>query len=113
MVHRGSPNTFTLIDRSEHERKRRIVSQGFSDAALRSYEGKILICIAKLAQQFAPDAVVLNDDFDAFRTLRTDGKSVADTTDSEGWTISKDVGELGKSDLFLDLLAVQLQSQDR
>ena len=46
MVHRV-PNTFTEINRAVHERKRRIVAHGFSDAALRSYEPRILECISQ------------------------------------------------------------------
>ncbi|KAK8180844.1 cytochrome P450 [Phyllosticta citribraziliensis] len=36
------PNTVTARDRKEHARKRRVVSQGFSDAALKSYEPAIM-----------------------------------------------------------------------
>jgi len=50
MVHKA-PNTFTAIERSVHEKKRRVVSQGFSDAALRTYEPKMLECIDKLCHQ--------------------------------------------------------------
>ncbi|KAL2419950.1 Cytochrome P450 monooxygenase AKT7 [Exophiala dermatitidis] len=46
MVHRV-PNTFTEINRAVHERKRRIVAHGFSDAALRSYEPRIMECISQ------------------------------------------------------------------
>jgi cytochrome P450 len=41
LVHRA-PNTLTLIDKVEHGKRRRIISQGFSDAALRTYQPKIL-----------------------------------------------------------------------
>ena len=41
MVHRA-PNTLTLIDKREHGRKRRIISQGLSQGALRLYEPAIL-----------------------------------------------------------------------
>ena len=41
MVHMA-PNTLTLIDKVEHGRRRRVISQGFSSAKLRSYQPKIL-----------------------------------------------------------------------
>ncbi|EED20867.1 cytochrome P450, putative [Talaromyces stipitatus ATCC 10500] len=41
MVHRA-PNTLTLINKKAHGRKRRIISQGLSDAALRRYQPAIL-----------------------------------------------------------------------
>lgn len=47
MVHRA-PNTLTLIDKKAHGRKRRIISQGLSDAALRRYQPAILKHINEL-----------------------------------------------------------------
>ncbi|PWY87438.1 cytochrome P450 [Aspergillus heteromorphus CBS 117.55] len=47
MVHRA-PNTLTLIDKKAHGRKRRIISQGLSDAALRRYQPAILKHITEL-----------------------------------------------------------------
>ncbi|RFU26374.1 hypothetical protein B7463_g9976, partial [Scytalidium lignicola] len=41
MVHRA-PNTLTTIDKKEHSRKRRVLSHGFSDAALRNHEEAII-----------------------------------------------------------------------
>ncbi|KAK7514329.1 cytochrome P450 [Phyllosticta citriasiana] len=41
------PNTVTARDRKEHARKRRVVSQGFSDAALKSYEPAIMRHVQK------------------------------------------------------------------
>lgn len=42
-VHVGSFSTFTAIEKALHGRKRRILGQSFSDAALRSSEAKILM----------------------------------------------------------------------
>lgn len=41
MIHRA-PNTLTLRNKREHARRRRVMSQGLSDAALRSYQDIIL-----------------------------------------------------------------------
>ena len=41
MVHRA-PNTLTVIDKKKHGKKRRVISQAFSDSTLKSYEGVIL-----------------------------------------------------------------------
>lgn len=41
MVHRA-PNTLTVIDKKKHGKKRRVISQAFSDNTLKSYEGVIL-----------------------------------------------------------------------
>jgi cytochrome P450 len=41
MVHQA-PNTLTLIDKVEHGRRRRVISQGLSTQMIRSYEPKIL-----------------------------------------------------------------------
>lgn len=40
MIHRA-PNTLTLCDKKEHARRRKLMSQGFSDAALRTYAATI------------------------------------------------------------------------
>ena len=40
-------NTLTMINKKEHARRRRIISQGVSDAALRSHEPTILSHIKK------------------------------------------------------------------
>ncbi|MCJ1325980.1 hypothetical protein MMC10_002643 [Thelotrema lepadinum] len=52
MVHRA-PNTLTHIDKKGHGRKRRIVSQGLSDAAVRSYEPTIIHHINKMCDIWA------------------------------------------------------------
>ncbi|KAH8667330.1 cytochrome P450, partial [Tricladium varicosporioides] len=54
MVHRA-PNTLTLIDKKKHGRKRRIISQGFSDSALRGFENTIMTHVRKLCTQVSPD----------------------------------------------------------
>ncbi|THC95861.1 hypothetical protein EYZ11_004639 [Aspergillus tanneri] len=51
MVHRA-PNTLTLIDKKAHGRKRRIISQGLSDAALRRYQPAILKHVNELCSVF-------------------------------------------------------------
>jgi cytochrome P450 len=55
MVHRA-PNTLTLIDKKAHGRKRRIIAQGFSEAALRSYEPTILTHIRKFGAELESDS---------------------------------------------------------
>ena len=52
MVHRA-PNTLTHIDKKGHGRKRRIVAQGLSDAAVRSYEPTIIHHISKMCDIWA------------------------------------------------------------
>ncbi|KAH8812508.1 cytochrome protein [Xylogone sp. PMI_703] len=55
MMHRV-PNTITLRDRKEHARRRRILGAGFSDQAIKSYEGKIRIITGRLCAALSPDA---------------------------------------------------------
>ncbi|KAL1964516.1 hypothetical protein VTN77DRAFT_6942 [Rasamsonia byssochlamydoides] len=50
MVHRA-PNTLTAIDKKKHGKKRRVISQGFSDAALKSHEDVVLQQINQLCTQ--------------------------------------------------------------
>ncbi|KAM5463519.1 hypothetical protein MauCBS54593_007513 [Microsporum audouinii] len=50
MVHRA-PNTLTVIDKMKHGKKRRIISQGFSDAALKDHEVVILEQVQHLCTQ--------------------------------------------------------------
>jgi cytochrome P450 len=50
MVHRA-PNTLTLIDKKAHGRRRRIISQGFGDAAMRIFEPVILSHVRKLCER--------------------------------------------------------------
>jgi cytochrome P450 len=47
MVHQAA-NTLTTIDKRKHGKKRRLISQAFSDAAFRSYEQTIQQKIAQL-----------------------------------------------------------------
>ncbi|WEW56697.1 hypothetical protein PRK78_002145 [Emydomyces testavorans] len=54
MVHRA-PNTLTVIDKVKHGKKRRIISQGFSDAALKAYEPVILKQVQQLRTQLMVD----------------------------------------------------------
>lgn len=50
MVHRA-PNTLTLIDKKAHGRKRRTISQGFGDAAMRRFEPIIMTHVRKFCDQ--------------------------------------------------------------
>lgn len=50
MVHRA-PNTLTVIDKKKHGKKRRVISQGFSDSALKNHEVVILEQIQHLCTQ--------------------------------------------------------------
>ncbi|EEP79614.1 conserved hypothetical protein [Uncinocarpus reesii 1704] len=54
MVHRA-PNTLTVIDKNKHGKKRRIISQGFSDAALKTHEPVILKQVQQLKTQLSLD----------------------------------------------------------
>lgn len=53
MVH-NTPSTFTLIDKKEHAWKKRILSQKFSDSAIRSYEPKVLTLVDRLCDVLCP-----------------------------------------------------------
>jgi len=64
MVHRA-PNTLTLIDKKGHGRKRRIISQGFSDSALRGYEPVIMNHVEKLCTQLSNASQVSGKEFDS------------------------------------------------
>ncbi len=52
MVHKAL-NTLTIRDKKEHSRRRRVISQGFSDSALRSYAPAMM----KLINQFCDHLV--------------------------------------------------------
>ena len=55
MMHRV-PNTITLRDRTEHGRRRRILGPGFSDQAIKSYEGKIRVIVGRFCAALKPSA---------------------------------------------------------
>ncbi|KAF7712325.1 Uncharacterized protein PECH_003592 [Penicillium ucsense] len=63
-------STFTETDKKTHERKRRIVSHGFSDGALRSYEPRIMENINKLIERM-----------------------LSNNTGQDGWTDSINMGD--------------------
>lgn len=42
VLSRQAPNTLTFRDKTQHARRRRVVSQAFSDSSLRLFEPKIL-----------------------------------------------------------------------
>jgi cytochrome P450 len=50
MVHQAF-NTLTAIDKKKHGKKRRVMSQGFSDAALKSHEDVVLKQVSQLCTQ--------------------------------------------------------------
>ncbi len=50
------PNTITLRDREEHGRRRRILGFGFSDQAIKSYEGKIRLIVERFCAALKPSA---------------------------------------------------------
>ncbi|KAI9848834.1 MAG: hypothetical protein M1837_006350 [Sclerophora amabilis] len=63
MVHRAL-NTLTITDKKEHGRRRRVMSQGFSDASMRSYEPSMLAqaqkfcaCLARSDEQLSAKTV--------------------------------------------------------
>ncbi|CEJ57899.1 hypothetical protein PMG11_06576 [Penicillium brasilianum] len=63
-------STFTETDKKAHERKRRIVSHGFSDMALRAYEPRIMDNVDKLINRM-----------------------LSNETGSDGWTESINMGD--------------------
>lgn len=50
MVHQAL-NTLTVRDKKDHGRRRRVISQGFSDAAVRNYEPSMLVLINRLCDR--------------------------------------------------------------
>jgi hypothetical protein len=93
MVHKA-PNTFTAIERSVHEKKRRVVSQGFSDAALRSYEPKMLECIDKLCHQI--DKKISAGIHDTFYIPVQGSLNAVTWKHSENWSSALNMGDIGK-----------------
>ncbi|KAL3426494.1 cytochrome p450 [Phlyctema vagabunda] len=53
MVH-NTPSTFTLRNKKEHAWKKRILSQKFSDSAIRSYEPEMLKLVDRLCDALCP-----------------------------------------------------------
>ncbi|TLD11101.1 hypothetical protein PgNI_05166, partial [Pyricularia grisea] len=84
MIHRA-PNTLTIRGGREHARRRRILSQGLSERALRSYEPRIMSHIQTLAGVVAADATL-------------------DARDSRLWGAPVDMGSLC-SYLTFDIMA--------
>lgn len=75
----GYPSTFTAIDRSVHSYKRRMLSNAFSEQALRDMEYNVIANIQKWTDRLGED---IQDD---------------------GWTLSHNVGTLA-SYLVFDVL---------
>ncbi|KAL6899905.1 cytochrome P450 [Trichoderma evansii] len=71
MVH-NTPSTFTLIDKKEHAWKKRILSQKFSDSAIRSYEPKVLELVDRFCDVLCPKPSEDEDD----ESENTETKSV-------------------------------------
>ncbi|OGE55733.1 hypothetical protein PENARI_c004G05578 [Penicillium arizonense] len=78
MVHRA-PNTLTVIDKKKHGKKRRVISQAFSDNTLKSYESVILEQVQHLCNALRKGS---------------DGQPVP----IHSWSPAKDIGHL--SDYF-------------
>ena len=74
MVHRA-PNTLTVIDKKKHGKKRRVISQAFSDNTLKSYESVILEQVQHLCNALRKGS---------------DGQPVP----IHSWSPAKDVGHL-------------------
>jgi hypothetical protein len=53
MVH-NTPSTFTLRNKKEHAWKKRILSQKFSDSAIRSYEPEVLKLVDRFCDALCP-----------------------------------------------------------
>ncbi|KAH6719153.1 cytochrome P450, partial [Leptodontidium sp. MPI-SDFR-AT-0119] len=53
MVH-NTPSTFTLRNKKEHAWKKRILSQNFSDSAIRSYEPEVLKLVDRFCDALSP-----------------------------------------------------------
>jgi len=61
MVHRAA-NILTLRDKAQHGIRRRILSQGFSENALRGFEPAILAQIEKFSNKISPSRDKDNDE---------------------------------------------------
>ncbi|KAI9745830.1 MAG: hypothetical protein M1818_000511 [Claussenomyces sp. TS43310] len=90
MVHRA-PNTLTLIDKKGHGRKRRIISQGFSEAAVRGYEPTILNHIRTFCDQLAPDSKASEDCKDSLKPSKWSTRDLAPWTTYLTFDIMTDV----------------------
>ncbi|KIA75653.1 cytochrome P450 [Aspergillus ustus] len=53
---RSVANTMTLRNKKEHARRRRILAVGFSDQAIRSYEGKARVIVQRFCAALSPAA---------------------------------------------------------
>jgi hypothetical protein len=60
LVHRV-PNTFTIVSKKEHAWRRRVLSQGFSNAMMRVMEAKILNYMKKLCQFMIEDDLAVGN----------------------------------------------------
>lgn len=53
MIHRA-PSVVTLLDKTVHDKRRHILSQGLSDSSVRAYEATMFRHIGRLCKQLDP-----------------------------------------------------------
>ncbi|KID91342.1 cytochrome P450 3A31 [Metarhizium guizhouense ARSEF 977] len=82
VLRHGAANTLTMVNRQEHARRRRIVSQGLSDAALRSHEPTLLAHIKKCF------ALITDADFPSQAQPQ-----ITDKEGQKGWTRSMNMSD--------------------
>ncbi|ETN41091.1 uncharacterized protein HMPREF1541_03026 [Cyphellophora europaea CBS 101466] len=71
VLRHGAANTFTMINKKEHARRRRIISQGLSDVALREHEPTLMAHIKKCFGEVADtDERSLGLEYPASPTVR-------------------------------------------
>lgn len=80
-------NTHNTIDKSVHGRKRRIVSQGFSEATIAASETYILEHVNKLCAGLTSD-------------VSPDSKSWSEARDMAMWSMCTTVNKLNKANEF-------------
>jgi cytochrome P450 len=80
-------NTLTMINKKEHARRRRIISQGVSDAALRAHEPTILAHIKKCFD------IVLDTDEKSLGIVYPTSPITSTSGRSEGWTPARNMSD--------------------
>lgn len=78
MVHRV-PSVLTIRNKKEHSDRRRLIGEGLSDSAIRTYEPVILNHINHLVDVVAPD-----------------GGGETETKKDQTWSVSRNMAELCK-----------------
>jgi cytochrome P450 len=89
MIHR-TPSVLTMRDKKGHSRRRRLIGEGLSDVALRTYEPAILSRVKQLCDLLAPTCVEGN----------TSEKS---SDESRKWSSPQNMTNWCKLTLFLRL----------